>query len=219
MSGKSYRLFYFISILFISSNIYSQHQISIKPTLGGYIYNSENSKKIMGNKNYFLNYGFEINYENKNLFEYDIQVDYSFVYSGINDVLEFLRTGSDGPDPIATFYSDVSLSLNNFDISLRDNLSEYFSYGIGPSFSIVNRSYKVKYYDLLDKLSSFAVGVNTSINFKYPFSKDEQYLFLIGSLKLRYLYGLFYDKGLRDLSNYNQHFVTGNFSIGLGYSF
>jgi len=219
MSGKNF-IFVISLFLFLFTSIsFSQHQISFKPTIGGYIYNSENSLKIMENEDYILNYGFEVSYENKDLFGYDIQLDYSFIYSGFDNYLEWVRTGESDPTPIGFSYSDISLSLNNFDLSLKDELDENFSYGFGPSFSIVNRTFSDDYSNFVDRLASFAIGVNVSLDFKYPLIESEKYIFLYGSVKYRYLFGLLYDKGLRDLSNYNQHFVTGSFSVGLGYNF
>ena len=107
----------------------------------------------MGDENYLLNYGFEVSYENKDLYGYDIQVDYSYVYSGIDDVLKFVYTGESSPDPLGFFYTDVSLTLHTFDVSLKNEISGYFSYGFGPSFSFVNRSYIVDYSDFEDRLS------------------------------------------------------------------
>jgi hypothetical protein len=173
----------------------------------------------MGDKDYMLNYGFEMSYENKDFYGYDLQLDYSYIYSGINNVLEFILTRETSVEPITVFYTDVSLSLHTFDISLKNELSDYFSYGFGPSFSFVNRSYAIDYSDFIDRLSSFAVGVSGSIDVKLPLDKNTNYWYFYSGLKLRYLYGLFYDKGLRDLSDYNQHFITGNLTIGIGYSF
>ena len=219
MSVKNF-IFVISLFLFLFTSIsFSQHQISLKPTIGGYIYNSENSLKIMENEDYILNYGFEVSYENKDLLGYDIQADYSYIYSGFDNYLEWVRTGENGPEILDVFYSDISLTLNNLDISLINNIDEYFSYGIGPSASIVNRSIITDESNFVDRLASFAIGLNVSLDFKYPLNEAEQYLFLYGSVKHRYLFGLLYDKGLRDLSNYNQHFVTGNFSVGLGYNF
>lgn len=219
MSGKNFFLVLTMFLLLFTSISFSQHQISVKPTIGGYIYNSENSLKIMENEDYFLNYGFEISYENKNIFGYDIQLDYSYIYSGFDNYLEWVRTSENGPEIIDVFYSDISLTLNNLDITLKNDIDEYFSYGFGPSISIVNRSIITDESDFVDRLASFAIGANVSMDFKYPFDQSEQYLFLYGSVKYRYLFGLLYDKGLRDLSDYNQHFVTGSFSVGLGYNF
>ncbi|MBK7499126.1 MAG: hypothetical protein IPI19_08495 [Ignavibacteriales bacterium] len=95
----------------------------------------------MGDENYIFNYGFEVSYENKDIYGYDIQVDYSYVYSDFDNFLKFVYTGESDPTPIGYSYSDISLSLNNFDLSLKNEIDEYFSYGFGPSFSFVNRSY------------------------------------------------------------------------------
>ena len=219
MSGKIFAVYIIILISIFTSTSFTQHQITVKPSLGIYIYNSENSLKIMGDENYLLNYGFEVSYENKYLYGYDIQVDYSYSYSDFDNVLEFVYTGESGPDPLGYFHSDVSLSFHNFDISLKSEINEYFSYGFGPSFSFVNRSYIIDHYDFEDRLASFAIGVSGSIDVRLPLDENTNYWYFYSGLKLRYLYGLFYDEGLRDLSDYNQHFVTGNFSIGLGYNF
>lgn len=219
MSGKNFFFTIALVLLLFITISFSQHQVSLKPTIGGYIYNSENSLKIMENEDYFLNYGFEISYENKNLFGYDLQLDYSYIYSGFDNYLEWARTSENDPTPIGYSYSDIWLSLNNFDLALKNELDENFSIGFGPSCSIVNRTFSDDYTGFIDRLASFAIGVNASLDFKYRLDQSEQYLFLLGSVKYRYLYGLLYDKGLRDLSDYNQHFVTGNFSVGLGYNF
>lgn len=219
MSGKSLKLYIVFLIIHLPSISFAQHQITIKPAIGFYIYNSENSLKIMGDKDYMLNYGFEMSYENKDFYGYDLQLDYSYIYSGINNVLEFVYTGENSPEPLGFFHSDVSLSLHTFDVSLKNEISGYFSYGFGPSFSFVNRSYIIEHYDFEDRLASFAVGVSGSIDVKLPLDENANYWYFYSGLKLRYLYGLFYDEGLRDLSDYNQHFVTGNLTIGIGYSF
>ena len=219
MSGKNFLVCILVFLFLFTTISIPQHQITLKPTIGGYIYNSENSLNIMENEDYVLNYGFEVSYENKDLFGYDIQLDYSYIYSGFDNYIEWVRTGESDPTPIGFSYSDISLSLHNFDFELKNEIDEYFSYGFGPSFSLVNRTYTYDFVDFVDRLASFAIGINASIDFKYPLNESEQYLFILSSVKYRYLFGLLYDKGLRDLSNYNQHFVTGNFSIGLGYNF
>jgi hypothetical protein len=219
MSGKIFAVYIITLISIFTSTSFTQHQITVKPSLGIYIYNSENSLKIMGDENYFLNYGFEVSYENKDLYGYDIQVDYSYAYSDFDNVLEFVRSEENSPHPLDVFYSDVSLSLHTFDVSLKNKISNYFSYGFGPSFSFVNRSYIVEYSDFEDRLASFAVGVSGSIDVKLPLDENTNYWYFYSGIKFRYLYGFLYDEGLRDLSNYNQHFVTGNLTIGIGYNF
>lgn len=219
MSGKNLKVCIPFLVFLFSSISYSQHQINIGPTIGLYIYNSENSLKIMGDENYLLNYGFEASYENKDLFGYDIQLDYSYMYSDKNKVLEFYSYDPSPNGNSFLFYADVSLAIHTFDISLKNELNKYFSVGVGPSFSFVNRSYIIEQYDFEDRLASFAVGVSGSIDVKLPLEEKNNYWYFYSGIKFRYLYGLFYDEGLRDLSDYNQHFVTGNLTIGIGYSF
>jgi hypothetical protein len=219
MSGKNFRSYISLFLIVLISPSNAQHQITLKPAIGGYIYNSENSLKVMGDENYFLNYGFEVSYEDKNLYGYDIQIDYSYMYSGKNKVLEFYFYDPSPNPNLFSIFSDASLSLHTFDISLKNDLNKNFSFGFGPSFSFVNRSYSINYYNFLDRLASFAVGVSGSIDVKLPLDENTNYWYFYSGIKFRYLYGLLYDEGLRDLSDYNQHFLTVNLTIGIGYSF
>jgi len=219
MSGKIFAVYTVVLISIFASTSFTQHQITVKPSLGLYIYNSENSLKIMENEDYILNYGFEVSYENKDIFGYDIQLDYSYIYSGFDNYLEWIRTGESDPTPIGYSYSDISLTLNNFDLELKNEIDDYFAYGFGPSFSFVNRTFSDDQTGFVDRLASFAVGVSGSIDVKLPLDENTNYWFFYSGIKFRYLYGLLYDEGLRDLSDYNQHFVTGNLTIGICYSF
>jgi len=199
----------FISISF------AQNQVKVNPSVGLFLYNSENSLKIMEQKNYILNYGFEVSYLNNNIFGYYIQVDYSYIYSGIDGALEFLRTN----DPIGVSYVDVSLSFNTIDILLKSKLNDNLFLSIGPAFSFVNRSVFYDRDNFEDRLASFNIGLTSTIDMQLPFSDDSKDWYFYGVIKLRYLYGLVYDEKGRDLSDYNQHFLTLNLLIGIGYSF
>ena len=210
-------LFNITLLLFSSSS--AQNQIKLNPSVGIFIYNSENSLKIMEEGNYILNYGFEISYINQSLFGNYIQFDYSYIYATVNRALEFVRTSEIGPEPIGVSYVDVSLSFNTIDIILKNKLNEKLLYGIGPSFSIVNKSIYYDHKNFVDRLASFNIGINGTIDTIIPLSDNSTSWYVYGGIKLRYLYGLFYDKKGRDLSNYSQHFVTINLLIGLGYNF
>ena len=214
------------SFLIISFSIsYGQNRVTVAPVIGFYLYNSENSLPVMGDKNYLLNYGFELNYENKNLLGYDIQISYSYLYSSIDSVIEFERYDpSPNPSPYRFLNTNVSLTFNNLDISLNGNLESVFSFGFGPSFAIVNRSIIVENADVnredfVDRLASFNIGLNSLIEMRIPLSDKTNFWYFYGGLKFRYLHGFFYDEGLRDLSNYNQNYLTANLSIGIGYNF
>ena len=207
------KIAFIIVILF--SNSIAQNQIKLSPSVGIFIYNSENPFKITDNHNFLLNYGFEVSYINRTLFNYNIQLDYSYIYASANGALEFVRTS--GFD-IGTSYVDASLSFHTLDVLLENELSEKIFYGIGPSFSIVN---KYIFYDkesFEDRLASFNIGLSATIDMITPLSDSSTNWYFYGGIKLRYLYGLFYDEKGRDLSNYNQHFLTLNLLIGLSYS-
>jgi len=204
-------------LLFFSFQFSSaQNQVKINPSTGVFIYNSENTLKITEIRNYILNYGFEVSYLNNNIFGYYIQVDYSYIYSGIDGTLEFFSTS--GQD-IGVFIVDVSLSFNTIEILLKNNLNDNLFLSIGPAFSFVNRSVFYDKDNFEDRLASFNIGLTSTLDMQWPFSDDSKDWFFYGGIKLRYLYGLIYDEKGRDLSNYNQHFLTLNLQLGIGYNF
>jgi len=225
MTLKKIVLFCSIPLIISFTNLIAQNQITVAPVIGLYLYNSENSLPVMGDENYLLNYGFEVSYRNKNLFGYIIQFDYSYLYSSKDNVLEFeFYDPSPNPNPNRFFYTDVSLSFNNLDISINGNLGSIFSFGFGPSFVIVNRSIIVEnadidHEDFVDRLASFNIGIIGLMDMRIPFSQNTEYWYFYSGLKIRYLHGFFYDEGLRDLNDYNQNFVITNLVIGIGYNF
>jgi hypothetical protein len=202
-------------ILFFIASTFAQNQIRLSPSGGIFIYNSENPLKITDDGNFLLNYGMELSYLNHTLFNHKIQLDYSFIYAANNGALEFVRTS--GFD-IGTSYVDASLSFHTVDILLKNELSEKLFYGIGPSFSIVNRNIFYDKENFEDRLASFNIGLTGTIDMITPISDSSTNWYFYYGIKLRYLYGLFYDEKGRDLSNYSQHFLTLNILIGLSYS-
>ena len=79
MTIKKIISFFSIIALIPIANSLAQHQVTISPVIGMYLYNSENSLPVMEDENYLLNYGFELSYRNKNLFGYIVQFDY-YIY-------------------------------------------------------------------------------------------------------------------------------------------
>lgn len=205
-----------IIVCLLVSNSFAQSQVKLNPSVGLFLYNSENSLKIMEEGNYILNYGLELSYLNNNIFGYYIQLDYSYIYSGIDGALEFLRTSG---EDIGVSYVDVSLSFNTIEILLRNNLNDKLFLCIGPAFSLVNRSVFYDKDNFEDRLASFNIGLTSTLDMQWPFSNDSNYWFFYGGIKLRYLFGLIYDEKGRDLSDYNQHFLTLNLQLGIGYNF
>jgi hypothetical protein len=212
-------LYQFMIIILLGINIFSQNQISLKPGFGFFIYNSENSLKVMADKNYLINYGFGISFEKEDLFGYNSQIEYSYTFSGRDKTLEFIRTVEGGPEPLGNYYSNTSLLFHNIDISLKGNLSEYFSYGFGPSLTIVNRTIEVPFIHFEEILASLCLGLNGIIDVILPFTEDINYFYFIAGLKIRYTHGIWYDNKGRYLDNYNQNFITINVSAGFGYNF
>jgi len=219
--GKYILLF----VLFLSaySFIYSQNKVNLNFGYGIYLSNSENSTKIMGEESFrsYLFYG--ITYQREDLLGLNLMFEYSYHQITKEDALTFVITGPNDPYPIGTVGMPVSLISHTFDFNYVGNISQYFSYGIGPSFIIANRIIDLEGVfsnsGLYDKLASSGLGLNGFLEFSIPFTESENYFFFTSKLKLRYTYSIWFDEGIRNLDNYHQEFLTTQISIGVGYSF
>jgi hypothetical protein len=210
--------------IFPISLVYSQNKISVNLVYGNYLSNSENSLQITKDKKFrdFLTYGFTI--QKEDLFGMNLMLEYSYHNIKLDRIIKF-EFYDPAPVPgTPPFWADMSLISHTFDLDYALKLQKYFSYGFGPSFEIINRIFKIDKISgtnltLYDKLASSALGVNGFLDFLYPLWESKNYLFLSCRLKLRYTHSIWFDKGIRDLDNYSQEFLTGQISLGLGYSF
>lgn len=200
-------------IFVLSSNfiIYSQNKVNLNFGYGIYLLNSENSNKIIGDKEFrsYLHFGFS--YECENIFGYHLVFFYNYDW--------LTKDGT----PILV---DVTLINHHFDFDYVRDLNQHFSFGFGPSFVITNRIVEIPPYiagehwlSLYDKLASSGLGVNGFIQFSVPFDASKDYFYFSSKIKLRYTHSIWFDKGIRNLDDYNQDFITSEIMIGVGYSF
>lgn len=204
--------------------IYPQTSISINLGYGNYFSNSENSLYVMRDDKYrsYLFYG--ISLQNANILGYNLILEYSYHRTNKDNIVQFVRTAETDPTPLGYFNGDIILLSHTFDLDIAGNLNKYLSCGIGPSFEIINRTFKVNFppameLSLNDRLASSALGVNAFINFSYPLWEGENNIYITSQFKIRYTHSIWFDKGNRNLDNYSQEFLTGQVSAGLGYSF
>jgi len=205
-------------LIFIGINnsmLFGQDQLRLGPNVGLFILNSDNFKSVTNSNNFIFYYGFDASYTKENWFNKTIQLDYSFLYSKI------IAPKNEVRDQIGIITGDANVDLeqqfNTIDIFTMKRWKSNFHFGYGPSFSIVSRSVLFDYLDFRDRLMSLNVGLS-GIGFYEQLidSKSPNHKAYIG-FKLRYLYGLLYDKRGRDLSDYDQHFLQ--LSLIVGYSF
>jgi len=212
-----------ILILSSFSSIYPQNGLEINVGYGYYLSNSENSLKITGNEKFssFLFYGFT--YQTKNIFGYNLMVEYNFHQIKKKNVISFYRYSNEGT---VSWSGDLSIVSHNIDFDYVGSINKYLFYGIGPSFVIVNRilevrriSFIIKNPVLYDKLASSGLGINGYLGILIPLTKDKNYFYFTSKLKLRYTHSIWFDKGIRELDNYYQEYLTTQLSVGVGYSF
>lgn len=208
------------SVLFFLNNtiVNSQNKININIGYGHYLINSENSTKIMGGKKFQSYILYDFSYLRENLLGFDMMFEYSYQKITKKDIIEFIiYDPSPNPAPPPLF-GDIELIKHNFDFDYTARINKYFSFGIGPSFIIVNRILDVDTV-LYDKLASSGLGINGFTELSFPLTSGKQYLYFTSKLKLRYTHSIWFDKGIRDLDNYDQEYFTTQLLIGIGYNF
>lgn len=208
------------ALLFISNSLaFSQNKISLNIGYGYYISNSENSLKIMENHKYKFFALYDLSYERDNLFGYDLMFEYSYQNIAKENAIKFVRSSDASPNPAGYIWGNIALVTHNLDFDYISNISNYFSFGIGPSFIIVNRIIDAENKMLYDKLASSGLGLNGFVQLNIPFSKRKNNIFFSSKLKFRYTHSIWFDKGIRNLDSYNQEFFTTQILAGLGYAF
>ena len=211
---------FLFTILFIFSNsiIKSQNKISLNVGYGYYLSNSENSSKIMGDKKYKSFVLYDFSYQRDNLFGFNLLFEYSYQQITKKNIIEFIRYDP-GPFPSPPPYSgDIKLINHNFDLVYIAKINNYLSYGIGPSFIIVNRILDIDTV-LYDKLASSGLGVNGFAELSVPINGNKKHFFFTSKLKFRYTHSIWFDRGIRNLDDYHQEYFTVQIIAGIGYTF
>lgn len=210
---KYFILFFFI---FSSSISFSQNLFGVNPAIGYFIDNSENDLQLLKKRNLYEYYVFGISYETSMFFDYNILIDYSYSKSTRNGVIKALQTNQYG-EPIVVHSLDYYLLNHNIDILLLFGLYDSgFRWGIGPAFVITNRSLNFpKYFN--DVLASSGVGICTTIE-SIPIFGTTQDLYSARFFgKARYTQSVWFDKGIRKLDSYKQHFFDS--AVGIRFLF
>lgn len=201
-------------VLIVSTEIKPQNKINVNIGGGYYLINSENSLNMIENSKYRFFLLYDLSYQNSNIFGYNLIFEYSYQKIEKKNIIQFVSSSQTGQ---YSFWGNASLISHNFDLDYIGNISRYFSYGVGPSFIIINRIFSIQY--LYDKLASSGLGVNGFIDLNIPLSSGKNYIFFSSKLKFRYTHSIWYDKGIRNLDNYHQDFLTTQILAGVGFAF
>jgi hypothetical protein len=173
--------------------------------------------------------GLSLAYERENMWGLNWHFEYNYSRAKVEDILDFIVTGPGGPTEISSFSADLILSVHSIDLAIYYRAYEWLSFAIGPTVSLINRTIaidRIPTPDPLgqargfeDRLASIGVGVNGSASVEIPFDDVPPYFFFYSILKARYVHSAWFDNRGRNLENYHQSFLTGQWNIGLGYNF
>lgn len=208
-------LFIVVSLFFVTQSS-GQDDIGITCGVGAYAYNTENEYAITKNENYILNFTFAAYYVRALSANYRINVSYNFMFSKINDALLFAITAPNVPEALGQYGVDIKLMFNMFDFNLDVKLNKNYYISMGPTLALVFRSLVIDHHSFKDELASVCGGLNVVAAWYYPIDNSKMYYQM--GIKTRFLTGLFFDRGMRNIDDYNQSFITVNLELGLGFS-
>lgn len=211
----------------LSTPMWAQQTLLLALDPGLNIYNSENSLKTIGDKDLDWSPGFSVGYEGVYLWGVALRLECSYTRSSAHNALGFAITSSSGPEPIASFGSDLSFTTYNLDIAALVQPEPFLILAIGPTLALAHRTiefteppteeFSAIYFQ--DRLASLCLGVNGAADFRIPLGNIPQHLFLFAGIRLRYLHSVLFDKRGRNLGNYSQSQFFGRLSVGLGCTF
>ena len=211
-----------------SNTLQAEERLLFSLDPGWSLYNSENSLKTMEEGSLGWTPGFSIGFETDSLWGLALRAEYAYARSVAIGAMQFIVTGPGGPQATGTYGADVIFTTHNMDVAVATRPVEYFSLAGGPTLSLAHRTIDLTTPRLdqtsqsrhfVDRVASLCAGLNASVNLEVPLGEGDQYFFFLSSLKLRYLYSLWFDKRDRNLDDYYQESILGQLSIGLGYSF
>lgn len=214
-----------LSFLLITTHIYSQNRITFNFGYGYFLYNSENSMKIMGDKKFDSHLSYGVRFLRKDILGLDISLGYSFSESVKKRTLIFYRTDPNSPTIVDSYGSDVTLLTHTIELNYYTQITSYLSAGIGPTFLFANRILEANFpgegakFNIYDKLASACIGGNVFVEFTIPLNDAENYFFLSPKLKAVYAHSFWFDEKGRILDNYKQEFLDTQISVGVGYNF
>lgn len=194
----------------------AQARIELNGGYGYYLSNSENATRIMNGRTFRSSYLFGLSFQKDNIWGMNFGLEYNYSQASIDKVFRNPVFENTIDNLVGYTEAKMTLITHNFDLTYRQNLVHNFSAGLGPSFVIVNRVFEYGPW-LYDKLASSGIGLNIYMDYSLPLTSHNDFYF-ISRLKVRYMHSVWFDEGIRDLSNYKQEFVTAQLSAGLAYS-
>ena len=125
-------------MLFSSSHGDGQNSITLSTHYGIDLTNSENSTPIIGEQSLRGFMGGTVGYTHPFSKNFALGIDLGYCTSTVNNIQQFVLTGVNTPNPIGFFYAHMSYKQFFSDVSLRYAITDLFSVGGGPSFSIIH---------------------------------------------------------------------------------
>ena len=215
-------------LLLLPVVLHAQDRVFLSLNPGVSLSNSENSMKVVGDKQIHWMPGVGLAYETPLPWNFDLNIEYNYIYARVNAVtMNHVVTPENVP--IADLPEDLVLTYHNFDINAVFGRTRSLRSSVGPTVAYVGRSIQMHLLNpsaqeplsstFEDRLQSLCLGANISVNFDFPLEDAGSGFFIFTHFKFRYLHSVWFDDRGRKLDNYFQEFLTAQVNLGAGYSF
>ena len=212
-------------LLLVSPALNAQNKVSLSLNPGVYLYNSENSFETSENASITWAPGFSIAYERDSLWGMTVHVEYAYTRSMAVNAIPF--TFNTGTLASVSFGADLVSMSHHLDLGVCFKPCRSILLVLGPTIALSHRTIELteppidvvpaRHFE--DRLVSMALGANASASFEIPIQEGPNYMFLLSTLKFRFLHAVWFDKRGRDLDNYFQDSFLTHLGFGVGYSF
>ena len=212
-------------LLLMSPALQAQNRVSLSLNPGVYLYNSENTLQTSENGSLAWAPGFSVAYERDSLWGMTVHVEYAYTRSVDVNAMPF--TFNAPSLAVVSFGADVVFMSHHLDLGVCFRPCRSILLALGPSFALTHRTIELtepqvdvvpaRHFE--DRLVSMSLGANAFASFELPIQEGPKYIFLLSSLKVRFLHAIWFDKRGRDLDNYFQNSFLAHVGIGVGYSF
>lgn len=203
----------------LTISIHGHNKICVAPTVGYFLYHSDNALPVTWDSNVKWNYGVTLGYEFSPNDKTRALIQLGYYRTVVSDLFRGYIT--DNQDLVLGELSP-KLVQQSFpcDFSVIAPLSSRWDAGGGITVAATNHALSYKqWFNDRSKETFTSIGAGVCGMIRYTGYAEEQKREWFFEFKLRYVKSIHHFSGGRDLSGYNLDFLQAQVSLGLAYAF